>query len=264
MEEIKAYLAALGIGLSLGLIGAGGSVITIPVFVYVLKKDPLSSAVYSMFVVASSTAIGSIRSVIKKQVNIQVFLRFGIPSVAGVLIARLVIFPSIPHQLGSIASHLILKDMAFMLSLAIVMLLASASMLRAGTVRRNDAATEVPGLSQLMIRGFLVGLLVGMLGIGGGFLIVPALYVLARLEIKQAIATALLIISVNATFGFLASFRSINIDWLILLKFAAGTSVGILAGRKLAAKLSGGLLKKIFGYFLLILSAFIIYKQFWF
>jgi len=261
LEEIKAIAASVAIGLSLGLIGAGGSVLTIPVFVYVLKKNPLSSAVYSMFVVASSSAIGSVRSISKKLVDFNVFFKFGIPSVLGVLIARRIIFPSIPMQLGSVATRIISKDMVFMLCLASAMLIAAISMLRSSSQNHSVLERHPLALHWLLLRGFAIGIVTGMLGIGGGFLIVPALYFLARLPMKQSIATALLIITVNATFGFLASFQSIDIDWSLLIKFSFGAVFGILIGTKLATRLSGNHLKKIFGFFILCVSLSIIYKQ---
>ncbi|TMI77885.1 MAG: sulfite exporter TauE/SafE family protein, partial [Bacteroidetes bacterium] len=111
MRELEIFIASLGIGLSLGFMGAGGSILTIPVFVYVLKKDPLSSGVYSMFVVGMSSMAGTVQSIFNKLVDFKVAVTFGLPSIAGVLVARKLIFPLIPEQLFSVGSFSVSKNM---------------------------------------------------------------------------------------------------------------------------------------------------------
>jgi uncharacterized membrane protein YfcA len=260
MNELTAYAASLAIGLSLGLIGAGGSILTIPVFVYVLKKDPLSSGVYAMFVVGISAMAGSIQSMINKLVDFRIAIVFGVPSVAGVLVARKLIFPSIPY-LFSVGSFSLSKDMIFMLCLSVLMCLAAFRMLNP-ILTNHEARADKPAILSLLLRGSFVGIITGLLGIGGGFLIVPALFLMAGLSMKQAIGTALLIITTNSLFSFLTSYASMNLDWLLLSKFSLGAIAGIVIGTKLSAKIPGDLLKKIFGWFILSVSVYIIYKQF--
>ncbi len=244
----------------LGLIGAGGSILTIPVFVYVLKKDPLSSGVYAMFVVGISAMAGSIQSVINKLVDFRIAIVFGVPSIAGVLVARKLIFPSIPH-LFSIGSYSLSKDMISMLCLSVLMCLAAFRMLNP-MLTNHESQADKPAAISLPLRGLFVGIITGLVGIGGGFLIVPALFLLAGLSMKQAIGTALLIITTNSLFSFLTSYASVNLDWLLLAKFSMGAIAGIVIGTKLSAKIPGDLLKKIFGWFILSVSVYIIYKQF--
>jgi uncharacterized protein len=262
MKELEAFAASLGIGLSLGFIGAGGSILTIPVFVYILKKDPLSSGVYSMFVVGISGMAGSIQSMFNKLVDFKVTLTFGIPSVAGVLIARKMIFPYIPDQLFSMGSFILSKNILFMLFLSLLMFLSALRMLNPAMTGDLAAPTDKPAIILLLFRGLFVGIITGLLGIGGGFLIVPALYFLARLPVKKAIGTALLIITANSLFSFLSSYASMNIDWLLLVKFSLGAIAGILIGTKLSKQIPGDYLKKIFGWFVLSISVYIVYKQF--
>lgn len=262
MKELESYVASLGIGLSLGFIGAGGSILTIPVFVYILKKDPLSSSVYSMFVVGISSMAGSIRSIVNKLVDFNVTLLFGIPSVAGVFIARKIIFPAIPSQLLAIGSLVLSKDMLFMLCLSVLMFLSAIRMMKPLTRNDNSMEIDKPATGLLLLQGLFVGIITGLLGIGGGFLIVPALCLLARLPVKKAIGTALLIITLNSVFSFLNSYASINIDWLLLVKFSLGAIAGILIGTKLSEKIPGDILKKVFAWFVLAISFYIVYKQF--
>src|SRR5215471_16943730 len=263
MKELETFVASLGIGLSLGFMGAGGSILTIPVFVYVLKKDPLSSGVYSMFVVGMSSMAGTVQSIFNKLVDFKIALTFGLPSVAGVLVARKLIFPLIPEQLFSIGAICISKNMLFMLCLSFLMFLSALRMLKPGINRnekREDA--EMPATTLLLLRGFIVGILTGLLGIGGGFLIVPALYFLARLPVKTAIGTALVIITINSLFSFLTSYGSMDLDWSLLVKFSLGAIIGIIIGTRLSQKIAGAYLKKIFGWFVLTISFYIVYREF--
>src|SRR6476646_7301712 len=264
MKELETCLASLGIGLSLGLIGAGGSILMIPVFVYILKKDPVSSSVYSMFVVGISSMAGSIQSIFNKLVDFKAALSFGIPSVIGVFIARKTIFPSIPEELFSVGSFTLSKEMLLMLCLSSLMFLAARRMLKPAIkkdqVEQEDKQVTMP----LLLRGLLVGMVTGLLGIGGGFLIVPALYLLVNLPVKKAIGTALLIITINSLFSFLNSYASMEIEWLLLTKFSMGAILGIIIGTKLSRNIPGDYLKKTFGWVILCMSFYIIYKELFF
>src|SRR4029079_18945903 len=234
MKELETCLASLGIGLSLGLIGAGGSILTIPVFVYILKKDPVSSGVYSMFVVGISSMAGSIQSNFNKLVDFKAVLTFGIPSVIGVFIARKTIFPVIPDELFSIGSFILSKNMLLMLCVSCLMILAARRMLKPAIRNENVQQEDRQVTIWLLLRSLAVGIITGLLGIGGGFLIVPALYLLMHLPLKKTIGTALLIITINSLFGFLNSCTSMAIDWFLLMKFSMGAIVGIIIGTKLS------------------------------
>ncbi len=270
MKEWIIAAVSLSIGLSLGLIGAGGSILTIPAFVYILKMDPLASGIYSMFVVGISSLIGAGRSIGNRLVDFKTAAAFGIPSIIGVYTARHFIFPAIPRKLFSIGGHAISKDMVFMLAIAILMCAAAIRMLTAPDKERDNKQHDNPGntgpnprLPALLIgQGLFVGSITGLLGIGGGFLIVPALHLWARLPIKTAIGTTLLIIAANSLFGFLNSYSTAAIDWTLLGQFSAGSIIGILIGAYLAEKMPGHRLKKIFGWFVLLIAAFILGKQF--
>jgi uncharacterized protein len=263
MKELETFIASLGIGLSLGFMGAGGSILTIPVFVYVLKKDPLSSGVYSMFVVGMSSMAGTIQSIFNKLVDFKVAVAFGLPSVAGVLVARKLIFPLIPEQLFSVGAFSFSKSMLLMLCLSILMFISALKMLKPGVNNIDKRERlENPATAFLLLLGFMVGAITGLLGIGGGFLIVPALYFLARLPVKTAIGTALVIITINSLFSFLTSYGSMDLDWLLLVKFSLGAIVGIIIGTRLSQRIKGAYLKKIFGWFVLSISFYIVYKEF--
>jgi uncharacterized membrane protein YfcA len=260
MQEIGAIAAALGIGLSLGLIGAGGSILTIPAFVYILKVDPLSSSIYAMFVVGISSLAGAVQAIVNKLVDIKTTLLFGIPSMAGVLVARKLLFPAIPSQLFFIGSLLVTKEMLFMFCLAALMLFAAVRMLQPVATRDDHAVEAKPAIALLVVRGMLVGVITGLLGVGGGFLVVPALYFWAKLPVKKSIGTALIIICSNCLFSFWSSYHSLAINWILLLKFSVIAIAGILIGTRLSAQLNSAYLKKIFGWFILATSFYMLYK----
>lgn len=263
MSMYPAYIASLLIGLLLGLIGAGGSILTVPVFVYILKTDPIAASVYSMFVVGTCSMVGSIKSFIKKTVSLKTVLLFGLPSVTGVFISRKLIFPAIPPVLFRTNDFTLTKEMLFMICLSIIMFVASAKMLKGRNENEQDKDSDKKiKLGLLFLQGLAVGIISGLLGIGGGFLIVPALYLYALLPMKKVIGTTLWIITINSLFGFLNSFNAIAIEWPLLIKFSAGAILGILIGTRLSTRIQADHLKKIFGYFIMILSVYILYKQY--
>lgn len=263
MNDLLACTASLCIGLSLGLMGAGGSILTIPVFVYVLEKDPLLSSIYSMFVVGVCSLVGSLRAIQNHLIDLRVALVFGLPSVTGVLLARKLILPSIPSQLFCVEDFLLTKEMLFMLCLATFMFIAGIRMLQVAPHNNaHQSSKKQVETGLLLLRGLVAGTITGLMGIGGGFLIVPALYFWAHLPMKTAIGSTLFIITINSLFSFFASYTAAAIDWILLLKFSTGSIVGILIGIKLSERISGTYLKKIFGWFVLGTSCYVVYRQF--
>jgi len=255
------YAASVAIGLCLGVIGAGGSILTIPVLVYLLKTDPLVSTIYSMFIVGACSFVGTVLSAVKNCIDFKAAVWFGIPSVIGVFAARKLIFPLLPEKFFCIGSLTVSKDVFIMVVLAGVMLFVSLRMLKNNSAQvRHDKALHLP-TSFFVLQGVITGIVTGLLGVGGGFLIVPALLLWARLSIKIAIGTALLIITINSAMGFASGYSSIATDWALLLKYATGAIVGILAGTRLADKLPADNLKKILAWFIIITSVYVLYRQ---
>ena len=265
MKELITYAASLFVGLLLGMIGAGGSILTVPIFVFVLKIDPLVSSIYSMFIVGISSLAGGVKAIFNKLVDLKTTIVFGIPSVTGVLIARKFIYPSIPDHIFSIGDYNVTKKILFMFCISSLMFTAAVRMLRAGrvdTTNGQDGARVKTAF--LVVQGFIVGIITGLFGIGGGFLIVPALYFWSRLPMKKAVGTALLIIAMNSLFSFSTSYTESTINWILLLRFSLGAVIGILIGSRIAEKIPGNYLKIIFGWFVMAVSFYIIVKQFTF
>lgn len=258
--EVLGFIGALLIGIVLGITGGGGSILTVPVLVYVLNYNPIIATAYSLFIVGTTSAVGSIQNFRQGLVVTKTALLFAIPSVIGVYITRKFIIPRVPDTLFYFGSFELSKDTFLMLLFAIVMFFASYSMLK------NSKEIEVvKGKNKqvffVIVKLFFVGILIGLIGAGGGFLIVPALLKIAKLPIKKAIATSLVIIAINSLFGFIGDVETTLIDWSFLLVFAAFSVVGIFIGMHIQNFINDKYLKKLLGIFVLIMSIFIIYKE---
>jgi len=265
MEIIGLILAAI-VGVSLGLIGSGGSILTVPILVYVMGIDPVLATAYSLFIVGSTSLVGGVQSAIQKRVDFKTVLIFGIPSIAAVYATRVWLVPMIPQELFAIGSLVITKPIALMLLFAVVMILASISMIRPGKHKDADEHTPMTyNYPMILVEGTLVGMLTGLVGAGGGFLIIPALVLLARMPMKLAVGTSLFIIAVKSLIGFTGDLQGTQIiDWKLLGGFTAFAVIGIFLGILLSKKISSDKLKKSFGWFVLIMGIYIIVKEIFF
>ena len=266
MEILGYFLAAL-VGVSLGLIGSGGSILTVPVLVYVLGVNPVLATAYSLFIVGSTALVGGVQSALQKKVDFKTVLIFGIPSIAAVYATRMWLVPLIPKELFSIGSLLITKSIALMLLFAVVMILASISMIKSGKKKTEEdvSAPMKYNYPMILLEGAVVGLLTGLVGAGGGFLIIPALVLLAKMPMKLAVGTSLFIIAAKSLIGFIGDLQGSQvIDWKLLGSFTAFAVAGIFVGIFLSKKISGDKLKKAFGWFVLVMGIYIIIKELFF
>jgi len=249
--EILGYVLAVIVGISLGLIGSGGSILTVPILVYVMGVNPVLATAYSLFIVGSTALVGGVQSAVQKRVDFKTVLIFGIPSIAAVYATRMWLVPFIPNELFTIGSLVITKAIALMLLFAVVMILASVSMIRPGKNKETDEnAPRVYNYPMILLEGAVVGLLTGLVGAGGGFLIIPALVLLARMPMKLAVGTSLFIIAAKSLIGFIGDLQGSEIiDWKLLGIFTAFSVAGIFIGISLSKKIPGQKLKKGFGWF---------------
>lgn len=261
MEILGYFLAAL-VGISLGLIGGGGSILMVPILVYVFALNPVLATSYSLFVVGFTSLVGAVNNYRKGLVSIKTALLFGITSVSTVFITRKLIMPRIPDVLFSIGDFKVKHDLATMVLFAILMLLASVAMIKGGSKNTNaDTITSSADTIKLLLFGFLVGLTTGFLGAGGGFLIIPALVLILKTPMKKAVGTSLLIIALNSLIGFTGDLGNISINWKFLISISLIAVAGIFAGGALSKKISGPKLKKGFGWFVLIMGVYIIINE---
>lgn len=258
MEEFFGYLGALVIGLVLGLTGGGGSILTVPVLVYLLGINPIVATSYSLFIVGTTSAFGSIQNYRRNLVEVKTGLRFAIPSFIAIYLTRKFIVPAIPETLLSIGEITVTKDFFIMTLFAIVMMLASLSML---TDKKVSQSKAIPNPVFTTVQIFIVGMIIGLVGAGGGFLIIPALFYIEKLQMKKAVGTSIFIIALNSLIGFTGDIGNIPIDWSFLLIFSFISILGIFAGIYLNKFINEKNLKKGFGWFVLAMSVLILTKE---
>ena len=261
VQQLLGYFGALLIGLVLGLIGGGGSILTVPILVYLIYINPVTATAYSLFVVGVSALVGAIRNIQKGLVDFRTAIVFAIPAFIAVYMTRKFLVPAIPEDLFTIGDFLVTKNIAIMLFFAIVMLVASISMIKNNRTDSGEESVVVYNYPLIIIEGFVVGVLTGIVGAGGGFLIIPALVLLAKLPMKKAVATSLLIIAIKSLIGFIGDVENLEIDWTFLISFTAFSVIGIFLGVYLSKFIEGKKLKKGFGWFVLVMGIYIIYKE---
>ena len=263
---ILGYIAAAIVGISLGLIGGGGSILTVPILVYLLGVEPVLATAYSLFIVGLVALIGAIQNFRKQLIDVKTAVIFAIPAFIAVFAARRFILPNIPDVIFSASSFTLTKGIAVMIFFAIIMLLAAFSMINHS--RSPELVVGNPrkyNYLWITLEGIGVGLLTGIVGAGGGFLIIPALVLLAKLPMKKAIGTSLLIIAAKSLIGFTGDLAAKQpIDWPFLMIFSGLAVAGIIAGTYLSNFISANSLKKFFGWFVLVMSIYILIKEIFF
>jgi len=259
---IIGFAAAILIGVSLGLIGGGGSILTVPVLVYILGVNPVLATAYSLFVVGSTSLVGAGTYMKKGLVNYKTALVFAIPSFIAVFLTRKFLVPALPDPLFTVGEAIITKNIGIMVFFALIMLAASYSMITAKKcVDCDENEPVVFNFPMIALEGSVVGVITGIVGAGGGFLIIPALVLLAKLPMKLAVGTSLLIIAAKSLIGFLGDLSTQTIDWQLLLIFTSLSIVGIFIGSALSKKINEKVLKTGFGWFVLVMGIYIITKE---
>lgn len=260
--EIIGYLASALIGISLGLIGGGGSILTVPVLVYLLGVNAVEATAYSLFIVGSTALVGAYPKYKQGLVNLKTALIFGIPSIIAVYLTRKFLVPSIPTELFTIGGLMITKSILMMLLFAVLMVFASVSMIRDQKVGSNQKdAVQKFNYPMILLEGAIVGILTGLVGAGGGFLIIPALVLFTGLPMKEAVGTSLLIIAAKSLIGFTGDLGHFEMNWNLLLIVSSIAIAGIFLGNYLSLKIDGAKLKKGFGWFVLVMGLYIIAKE---
>lgn len=259
--QIAGYIAALLIGISLGLIGGGGSILTIPVLVYLFHIQPTLATGYSLFIVGCSSLAGAYKNYRRGNINFKAAFYFGIASIITVVLIRKLLLPVIPEHLFMIGTLYVSKSLATMLLFAVIMIIASIHMIRKQAISNSHEQGQPIHLTKALVRGVEVGILTGLLGAGGGFIIIPVLIFSFHLSMKTAIGTSLLIIAMNSLFGFAGDLFHQQFDWSILVPLTIIAITGTFIGRKLGEKVPGEKLKEGFGWFVLVMGIYIIIHE---
>lgn len=262
--ELIGYLGAALMGISLGMIGSGGSILTVPILVYLIQIEPVLATAYSLFTVGITALAGGLNFARQGLVDYKVGVVFAIPAFIAVYFTRLWIVPALPDVWFSWGDFVMTTDIGILVLFGLLMVFASVSMIRNGKQNQvegeeNEVRFNFP---MIILEGAVVGVLTGLVGAGGGFLIIPALVIFARLPMKKAVGTSLFIIAIKSLIGFMGDIQAGQaIDWLFLIIFSSIAIVGILVGGYLARLVRGNALQKSFGYFVLVMGVYMILKE---
>lgn len=260
--EFIGFFAAIYIGVTLGLIGGGGSILTVPVLVYLFYIDPILATAYSLFIVGATSVVGSVSYFRKGLVNVKTAIVFGIPSIIAVFLTRAYLVPAIPAEVFKVGDFVVTNSILLMLLFALLMVFASYSMIKKKKKVTEEIVQEQKfNYPLILLEGSVVGILTGLVGAGGGFLIIPALVILSKLPMKEAVGTSLVIIAAKSLIGFFGESSETIIDWIFLIKITAFAMGGIFVGIALSKKIDGDKLKPAFGWFVLVMGIYIIIKE---
>lgn len=259
---IVGYLSAILVGIILGLLGAGGSILMVPILAYLFHVPAVQATAYSLFVVGLVALLGAVSNIRQGFVDFRVGLIFATPALTTVFLTRKYVVPALPEIIYSGAAFTLTKDMLILMVFAIVMIWAAFSMLRP----KKIVTTEQKSIKDLnffgiALEGLVVGFITGFVGAGGGFLIIPALVLLVGLPMKRAVGTSLLIVAIKSLFGFLGDLGETQMDWGFLTLFTSLAMLGMYASSYLSQRIPGERLKPVFGWFVLIMGIFILLKE---
>lgn len=265
--EIIGYLAVILAGVSIGLIGAGGGILTVPILVYLFGINPVLATAYSLFLVGFTSSVGVVPKYLNQNISFKTAFIFGVPSLISVFMTRKFILPEIPQTVFHIGEITVSKSLFLMILFALLMIFAAKSMLKKKP-RQVDSQIDNNSIPTIFVSllGFLEGSLTGLVGAGGGFIIIPVLTLLAKIEIKKAIGTSLLIVAVKSLIGSLGDITSgyLEFDWKFLVLITSLSVVGMFVGNALSRKIDGQKLKSGFGWFIFIMGIYILIKELFF
>lgn len=262
--EILGFIGAFIVGLILGLMGSGGSILSVPILVYLFGLNPVTATAYSLFIVGTTSLIGSIKNLKNKLIDYNTTFLFSVSAVISVYITRRYLINLIPETVINTNLIMISKDQLIMLLFSLLMIAAGILMINKTPktiVRIKQTKTIAPNKLLIFSEGSLIGFLTGLIGAGGGFIIIPILVILSNLRMKNAVATSLAIISLKSLIGFLGDIQVLEIDWNFLLLFTFISVLGIFIGQKFSENVPDNTLKINFGTFIIAIAFLIIFVE---
>lgn len=264
ISQTIGYILAIFVGMTLGMLGSGGSILSVPILVYIMGIEPILATAYSLFIIGTTSLFGGIHKAKQKLVDFKKVILFGIPAVISVFVTRKIIVPKIPDTIFSNENLLLSKSVFIMIVFAVVMVFASVKMIKP-LKERSNSIDENPNYLKINLLGIAIGLISGFVGAGGGFLIVPTLLLFGKTPMKKAIGTSLFIVSSQSLIGFMGDIMENRIiDWKLLSLFTLASIMGIFIGNFISKKMKEEKLKTGFGWFVLAMGIYIIVRElFW-
>ncbi len=262
--EIVGYIAIILAGVCLGLIGAGGGILTVPILVYLFGINPVLATAYSLFVVGTTSLIGVIPKYLEHNISLRTAVVFGIPSMISVFLTRKFILPVLPDVIFYTENFEVPKSLFLMGLFAVLMIFAARTMLKK---RRHNLDSQNSNIVLnpvfVSLLGLCEGVLTGLVGAGGGFIIIPILTLFTGLEIKKAIGTSLLIVAVKSLIGSVGDITAghLDLEWSFLILISSLSIFGMFLGSALSKKIDGSRLKAGFGWFVLVMGVYILIKE---
>ena len=258
---IIGYILAVVIGLLLGLLGGGGSILSVPILRYIFDYSAYDATAYSLFVVGAASIIGTASYIKDKLVDFRVLFSFGVIASVSSFLNRKYVVTNIPEEIIKLGDFILTRDLFIMLLFAAMMFLSAKSMIKGRGTEDNSEKKKKPLVFSAIV-GVLVGLFTSLVGAGGGFIVVPVLVMFYNMPIKKAIGTSLSIITINSLAGFSGQVATgAAIDWPFLITFSGIASIGILIGVYLSNIISNDKLKRLFGWFIVVMAVFIVVKE---
>lgn len=252
------------IGISLGMLGGGGSILAVPILIYVMGVPIKAAIAMSLMIVGTVSLVGAIPHWRAGHLNLRNAMTFGATTMLGAFLGAKAA-ATLPFITGT---RQLLLFAGLMLMAAVLMIRSSFKSSLASSSSHAQPQTKVQAVTsplwhwfKITLSGLGVGLLTGLVGVGGGFAIVPALVLLLKTPMKEAVGTSLLIIAMNSGIGFLGYFGHVALDWILMFEFMFVAGLGILAGTYLSQFVPANQLQKGFGFFLLLMSAFILFEN---
>ena len=265
--QLIGYICAMLVGISLGILGSGGSILTFPIMVYLMNINPVDATGLSLFIVGVTSATGGITYVQKKLVDLKTAIIFAIPSIISVFLTRKFLLPLIPETVFAFSSFTLTKELMILILFALLMVVVGYSMvLKAAKPEVSGSGIQRYNYPWLIIIGLITGVLTGFLGVGGGFIIIPALVLYANVPVRMSVGTSLLIIAFNSLSGFAEEVMAghSEIDYQLLFLFALLSVAGIFIGFRISLKLQPAQLKRIFGWFIMLMGVWVFIKEVFF
>jgi len=257
--EVLGYFASVCVGIILGLLGGGGSILCIPILVYLFHIDVVTASAYSLFIVGITSLVGAAQKYRENRVNLQTGMVFGLPSIAAIFITRKWVIPAIPDVIIQTEGYPLTKRILLLGIFAVLMIISATVMIRSKGAPEPDDDEFRTGM--LVVEGILIGFLTGLVGAGGGFLIIPALVLLTGLPFKTAVGTSLFIIAINSLMGFMGDVLNYPMDWTFLLVISALAVAGIVLGNFLSRGINSSRLRMAFGWLTLLMGIFILLRE---